>query len=96
GVPDDLLWYYASGGIVAGIAFFSLGFMPFMAVKIASWSLAVSHALSGLLEGFFRDVYFSFEGYVSVQIFAAMTFIILLHGLGLQRLEQISSRGAAT
>ncbi len=88
GVPDSLLWYYASGGIVAGIAFFSLGFMPFLAVKIAGWSIAVANALAGLLEGFFRGVYFSFEGYVAVQIFAAMIFVFLLYGLGLQRLEK--------
>ncbi|HEX7032944.1 MAG TPA: hypothetical protein VF172_08095 [Nitrososphaera sp.] len=96
GMPDDLLWYYASGGIVAGVAFFSLGFMPFLAVKIASWSIAVANALAGLLEGFFRDAYFSLEGFVAVQIFAAMIFIFLLYGLGLQRLQQTSSRKAAT
>ncbi|MEP0824864.1 MAG: hypothetical protein HRF40_05205 [Nitrososphaera sp.] len=95
GIPDDLLWYYASGGIVAGIGFFSLGLMPFAVVKIASWSIAVANALAGLLEGFFRGAYFSLEGYVAVQVFAAMIFIFLLYGLGLQRLRQTSSTEAA-
>ena len=88
GVPDNLLWYYASGGIIAGMAFFTLGFMPFQSVKIAAWSIAVAHALAGVLEGFFRNVYFSLEGYIAIQVFSAMIFIFLLYGLGLQRLEQ--------
>lgn len=88
GIPDNLLWYYASGGIVAGMAFFTLGFMPFQPVRIAAWSIALANALAGALEGFFHDVYFSLEGYVAVQVFSAMIFIFLLYGLGLQRLEQ--------
>jgi hypothetical protein len=88
GLPDNVLWYYASGGVIAGMAFFALGFMPFQPVRIAAWSIAVAHALAGLLEGFFRNVYFSLEGYIAVQVFSAMTFIFLLYGLGLQRLEQ--------
>jgi hypothetical protein len=88
GVPDSLLWYYASGGVIAGMAFFMLGFMPFQPVRIAAWSIAVAHALAGLLEGFFRNVYFSLEGYIAVQVFSAMIFIFLLYGLGLQRVEQ--------
>lgn len=88
GLPDNLLWYYASGGIIAGMAFFTLGFMPFQPVRIAAWSIAVAHALAGLLEGFFHDVYFSLEGYIAIQVFSAMIFIFLLYGLGLQRLEQ--------
>lgn len=88
GIPDNLFWYYASGGVIAGIAFFSLGFMPFQAIKIAGWSIAVPNALAGLLEGFFHDVYFSLEGYIAIQVFAAMIFICLLNRFGLQRLEQ--------
>ena len=84
---NDLL-YYASGGVVAGIAFFALGFMPFLSVRIATWSIAVGNALAGMMEGFFREVYFSLEGYIAVQIFSVLIFIFLLYGLGLSRIKQ--------